>query len=433
MTVFKKYLYLVALALFIYMPFHIFLSQWLSTYTGGLDAWKIGKDVVTAALVSTLVLAVLLSRKYTKPYLIFTGFAVIYLILHLISLFATNQPTDTGLLATVYNNRLVWYLLIGYSLALLVPKLAISRTLISALLAISAIVCLIGILQRFLPPDFMGHFGYAIERGTKPNFFIDDKPDLPRIFSTIRDPNSLGAFLLLPGTIIFIYLVKLWNTPRRTLLSGLLLLHGLALLLTFSRSAWIGAFLAGIVALLFLFRTFIRQHLRQLAAASVVLLLVVGSLIFVLRDQYFVQNVFFHADESTVLADPNELRIELVQRGLDGIADNPEGNGPGTAGLVSTRLPNGLLTENYYLQIGYEVGVLGLALFLAFLGYILKLLWTRRREPLVQALLASFAGLAFMNLLLHTWANEAVAASWFILAGAVLSSSGSTARPPKHK
>ena len=37
--------YFGALGLLIYMPFHIFLSQWLSTYTGGLEAWKIGKDV----------------------------------------------------------------------------------------------------------------------------------------------------------------------------------------------------------------------------------------------------------------------------------------------------------------------------------------------------------------------------------------------------
>lgn len=420
MDVFKKSLYFGALALFVYMPFHIFLSQWLSTYTGGLDGWKIAKDVVTAGVVFTLVATVLLTRKYTKQYLWFVGCAAVYLVLHLISWFVTDQPNDTGLLATIYNNRLIWYLLIGYSLVLLTPKPGRARTFAKVLLIVSTVVCAVGIAQRFLPADIMTHFGYGIERGTKPNFFIDDKPDLPRIFSTIRDPNSLGAFLILPGTLILLALIRFWDTRKRQLLIGLFLLHGLALLLTFSRSAWIGVFLADAIVLAFAFRSLILLHARKLVVAAVLLLVVAGGLIFVLRDQYFVQNVFFHADESTTLTDPNELRVELFQKGVDGIADNPGGNGPGTAGLVSTRLPNGLLTENYYLQIAYEVGIFGLLLFLGFLYLILRRLWENRQSMVAQALLASFVGLALMNWLLHTWANEAVAASWFMLAGLMM-------------
>lgn len=420
MDVFKKYLYFGALALFVYMPFHIFISQWLSTYTGGLGGWKIAKDVATAGLVFALVSTVLLTRKYTKQYLLLIGLAGVYLIVHLVSWWATDQPNDTGLLATIYNNRLIWYLLIGYSLVLLAPKLGRARTFAKVLLVVGAIVCVFGIAQRFLPADFMTHFGYGIERGTKPNFFIDDKPDLPRIFSTIRDPNSLGAFLILPGALILLALIRFWNTQKRQLLIGLFLLHGLALLLTFSRSAWIGVFLADAVVVAFAFRSLILLHARKLVVAAVLLLAIFSGLIFVLRDQYFVQNVFFHADESTTLSDPNELRVELFQKGVDGIADNPEGNGPGTAGLVSTRLPNGLLTENYYLQIAYEVGVIGLMLFLGFLYLILRRLWENRQSMIAQALLASFVGLALMNWLLHTWANEAVAASWFMMAGLMM-------------
>ena len=37
--------------LLIYMPFHIFLAQWLSTLTGGLEVWKVGKDILLALLV----------------------------------------------------------------------------------------------------------------------------------------------------------------------------------------------------------------------------------------------------------------------------------------------------------------------------------------------------------------------------------------------
>lgn len=433
MDTLKKYLYWTALGLFIYMPFHIFLSQWLSTYTNGLDAWKIGKDVVTAILVSVLAGTVLLTRKYTRTYLILLGFAATYFLLHIVLWFGTDQPNDTGLLATIYNNRLIWYVLIGYSLAILAPGLVRLRRLVEIFLIISTIVAVLGIVQRFLPADFLTNFGYSVERGTKPSFAIDDKPDLPRIFSTIRDPNSLGAFLILPCTILGMALVQRWRTPQRMLLTGLLILHVLALLLTFSRSAWIGALLAGIAGLVFIFRQSIRVHIHKFVLLGAVLLTILIGLIGIFRDEYVIQNVVFHADESTTLDDPQELRRDFLQRGINGVADNPEGNGPGTAGLVSTRLPQGgLLTENYYLQIAYEVGVAGLLLFLAFLGFVLMQLWTLRRDRTIQALLAGFVGLAFINLLFHGWSNEAVAIAWFMLAGVALGTSKPKTKRPKE-
>jgi hypothetical protein len=420
MNVIKKYLYFAALGLFVYMPFHIFLSQWLSTATGGLDAWKIAKDVFTAILVSGLVLTVLLTRKFTRLYLWLLGFAVIYLFLHLLLLVTTHQPHDTGLLATVYNNRLIWYLLIGYSLALLRPRRSDTQLFVRVLIVVSTVVCLIGLAQWVLPKDVMTHFGYSVSRGVKPAFFIDDKPDLPRVFSTIRDPNSLGAFLILPITILVEALLRGWRSNRRMLISGLLLLHGLVLCLTFSRSALLGAFLAVGALLVLRYGPKARQHASKLVIPAVVLVVVLLGGIFLLKDQYVVQNVVFHSDENTRQTDSNNLHLQLIAKGVEGIIEKPLGHGPGTAGLVSTHLSKGFLTENYYIQIGYEVGVLGLILFVALLVPILGRLWEARRLTPGQALIASFVGLSFMNLLLHTWSNEAVAVAWFMLAGLAL-------------
>lgn len=420
MDKFKKYLFWGALALFIYMPFHIFLSQWLSTYTGGLELWKGAKDAFTALLTAGLVGTVMWTRKYTRLYLQFLLIALIYLVLHLVIMFGTDQPYDTGLLATVYNNRLIWYLLIGYSLALLVPKLAQPRKIAKIFLIISTIVCIVALAQWILPKDIMTHFGYSVDRGVKPMFYIDDKLDFPRVFSTIRDPNSLGAFLMIGSTLSLLCLVRFWNTSKRTLFAGLEILHGLIIVLTFSRSAMIGTFIAHSLALGFVFRKQLIAFLKRYALMLAALMLVVSLGVFTARDQYVVQNVLLHSDESTVLDDPNELRIKLFQASVEGIADDPEGHGPGTAGLVSTRLPQGLLTENYYLQIAYEVGVVGLLIFLGFLYLILRELWIRRDRLVTQALLASFAGLAFASLLFHVWANEAVALAWFMLAGLMI-------------
>lgn len=420
MDKFKKYLFWGALALFVYMPFHIFLSQWLSTYTGGLEVWKGAKDAFTAFLTAGLVGTVMWTRRYTRLYLQFLLIALVYLVLHLVIMLGTDQPYDTGLLATVYNNRLIWYLLIGYSLALLVPKLAQPRRIAKIFLIISTIVCVIALAQWILPKDIMTHFGYSVDRGVKPMFYIDDKLDFPRVFSTVRDPNSLGAFLMIGSTLSLLGLLRFWQTSKRMLFAGLTLLHGLIILLTFSRSAFIGAFIANLTALAFVFRERLVALLKRYVVFLAVVVVMFGVGFVAARDHYVVQNVVLHSDESTVLDDPNELRVKLFQTSVEGIADDPEGHGPGTAGLVSTRLPQGLLTENYYLQIAYEVGVIGLLIFLGFLYLVLRELWMRRGRLIVQALLASFVGLAFMNLLLHAWANEAVALAWFMMAGLMI-------------
>lgn len=417
----SKLITLSGVGLFAYMPFHIFLSQWISTFTGGLDGWKIGKDIFAALVTILCVVTVILSRKYTKLYLWLVGITAIYTLIHLILLITTNQPFDTGLLATVYNTRLLWYVLIGYSIVILQPKVVNAKKFVNLLLILSTIVCLIGLLQWLLPKDILTHFGYSIDRGVKPNFFIDDKPDLPRVFSTLRDPNSLGAFLILPITLLAHSLVEFWKTKKRMLLSGLLVLHSLILFLTFSRSALLGAVLSVAAVIALGYHKKLVTLTRRFAIPLTILFVVTLVGIFALRDQYIVQNVVFHSDENTQLADSNNLHVIQIQKGLDGIADQPLGNGPGTAGLVSVHNENGgLLTENFFVQIAYEVGVLGLLTFLGFLYVVIKKLWQTRKNHTAQILLASFVGLVLMNMLLHTWSNEAVATAWFLLAGATL-------------
>lgn len=416
----KDILYYSTLALLVYMPLHIFLSQWLSTATGGLDAWKVGKDVFTAAVLALSVGLVLLTRTYTKKYLILLSLSIIYSLLHLLLYKTTEQPLETGLLATVYNSRLFWYLLIGYGLSLVCPKRVNLRDIVKIFLAVSTAVCLIAMIQWVLPKDVLTHFGYSVDRGVKPAFFIDDKEDLPRVFSTIRDPNSLGAFLILPITILSYALVRFYKSNKRQLLAGLLLLHALALALTFSRSALAGTLVSVSVMLALMNRQWLKKNLSRYKYYLLAAIVLLGAFAFVMRDQYVVQNVILHSDENTTAKlDSNEKHLSYAQKGIEGIADEPLGNGPGTAGLVAIR-GEGLLTENYYIQIGYEIGIIGLIIFLSILYLIVKSLWQIRNYYLASALLASFVGLALINLLLHTWSNEAVAASWFLLAGLVL-------------
>lgn len=405
-----------ALALLIYMPFHVFLVQWLSAYTGGIDVWKAGKDIVLVLfLIITLALVIYKKRFKDTYFWILVGGAFAYFLVHLLVWFGNpGIDNQAALLGTAYNCRLFGYAILGWGAFIIYPGKFNLKLAFKFMLAASAAVAFLGVLQYLLPKDFLSHFGYSIERGVKPMFFIDDKPDLPRIMSTIRDPNSLGAYLILPITLLSIVLIKL--KANRMLTGGLILLLGLALTLTFSRSAWLGTAASLLLAFAWIYqaqvKVFARKYSLYIAAGAI--LVVLGA--FAMRDQYFVQNVIFHADESTQLTSPNDLRVDFAQKVSDQIMEKPFGHGPGTAGLVSIQTDNVVLTENYFLQIAYEVGVQGLILMLALMAFIIRLL-AIRGDTYAKVLIAAFLGISISAILLHTWSNEAIAATWFILTG----------------
>jgi len=408
------------IALLVYMPFHILLSQSLSLATGGLEIWKVAKDALTLLLAVFAVLLVWQQRKSNRLFNILVVLSLVYGLLHLgvWALHPGNNPR-TSILGSVYNNRLLWYLLIGFSAGLLVRGSALlERRIIKIILIVSTIVAVLGILQYFLPKDILTHLGYSIERGVKPNFFIDDKPDLPRVMSTLRDPNSLGAYLILPLSLLaYLFLDKTY-LGRRRLLVGLFVLQGVALVLTFSRSAWLGALLSVVLVTVMSYRRAVGGFTKRYWPLIAAFVVGFGLMAFALRDNYVVQNVILHSDESTVAElDSNDLHLLYAQRAATAIVAEPGGYGPGTAGLVSIQNPNGgFLTENYYLQIGYEVGVIGLLLFIAVQVIICWQLW-KSKSRLAIVLLASFAGYVVVNMLLHIWTNETVAAWWWLVAG----------------
>jgi len=417
-----------SLALLAYMPFHIFLSQWLSTFTGGLEAWKIGKDILTIGLLLLSVGLVLADKKLrqNRVYLTLLGLTIAYGVIHG-AMYVLNKDTtfDIARLASAYNNRLLWYALIAMASVMLVgAKKGQLQTALKLVIAVSTLVCVLGLLQWFLPKDILTHVGYGVERGVRASFFINEEVRFPRVMSTIRDPNSLGAFLLVP---IFM-LVQLWTDKqqrRKMLVGGLLLLHGLILLLTFSRAAWGGA----IIGLGGLF--FMSHREKILPTAKRYWSLLVGAIVVIcfvgysLRDTQFVRSVVFRIDDKNAAnsLDSDAYHVYFIQEGLDSVAKKPLGYGPGTAGIVSIQNKNGsFLTENYYLQLAHEVGIVGLLIFATAWGYVVKQL-VKRRSVMGIALVASAGAYAIMALVMHLWVNEAVAAQWWLLAGLIVGSS----------
>lgn len=389
-----------------------------------LEVAKILKDIVLVAgfgLVCAASVRTAWFKRLLRDRLVWliAGYALLTLLLALVK--PTDQ--DAEILGIVYNLRFLLFFLYACLLAGHYKPEWLARKALRVVLAAALPVLLFGFVQyMWLPDDALTHVGYSRANGVLPAFFIDDKPDLERVMSTVRDPNSYGSYLLIVIAIALAYVLRLRQKDLRSALFGFLALAALNLYFTFSRSAWIGAVV--VLAVSYIINYINRKRpavSRKLVITAAVLLVFVAGGLFAARDTYFVRNVILHADESTVLEDPNQLRVRFWRESLESAAENPLGYGPGTAGIVSIRNDKQgvVLNENYYLQILYEVGIVGLVLFIAILAVVAVRLY-RRRSTFALALLAAFIGLAATNFFVHIWSVEAVAYTWWGLAGLVV-------------
>lgn len=344
-------------------------------------------------------------------------------------LLALVRPTDRDaeILGVTYNLRFLMFFLYGWLLTFWFPVKPQLSAATKIVLVSSSVVVGFGLIQYwFLPNNALTPLGFTKENGVFPAFFIDDKPNLERVMSTVRDPNSLGSYLIIIASLIGAKFARVKRDGRMFWL-GLLLVTLLCLFLTFSRSALLGLVIAGGILVVLLGKERVKvtsAQLRYGLAGAVVLVIALLGGLYTARNTYIVQNVIFHADQSTTQEDPNQLRVRFAKESLQTVANHPLGQGPGTAGLASIKnnVQGTKLNENYYLQIASEVGILGLLLFIAILLLVARALYRAPISPTTLALLASFAGLALTNLLVHIWSNEAVAYTWWGLASLIMTS-----------
>ena len=75
-----------------------------------------------------------------------------------------------------------------------------------------------------------------------------------------------------------------------------------------------------------------------------------------------------------------------------------------------------MIIENQYLFIAHETGWLGLLIFIALFGLIMRSLWQQRQDWLSLGVFASGIGLSLIGLLLPVWADDTVSIVWWGLA-----------------
>jgi O-antigen ligase len=422
-----------------YMPLHILLSTWIGTSFGILDFVKIAKDILLV-IGFLAVLGASIRRRWFGKLLqdklvwLIVAFCGLNFILSLL------KPTDQAaeILGIVYNTRFLMFFVYGWLLTYQFPVKDIKWTSLKAVLTSGALVVLFGVAQYFvIPNNALEHLGYQRVNGVLPAFFIDEKPDLERVMSTIRDPNSLGSYLVIVTLLVLAMVLVVRRRKTKIFAASYMALALLCLWLTFSRSALLGLIVA-LTVFTSLYDSRLKVELmkrhRLMVGIGTILIIVLAGSFLELRKTYWVQNVIFHADQSTVLEDPNQLRVRFWRESVQKIRQHPEGQGPGTAGLASIRNKKQgvMLNENYYLQIATETGIIGLLLFLSILVVVAWRFFVLRSDVVAVALLASFAGLALTNFLVHIWANEAVAYTWWGLAGTYMMGRNSHNKTPKE-
>lgn len=353
------------------------------------------------------------------------------------------------------------------------------RLLVTAALVPAVVVIGFGLLQKtVLPEEFLIAFGYNDEYGVTESgqgisycHKIENRithQEFCRIQSTLSGPNQLGAYLLIVLPLVLFLTTRTRQKWQQGALAVLLAAGVGVLFLTWSRSAWIGMLAAiaalfvvqsprpfaaieylaifgsGIVALFFPALVIDRwDELKPIAviAASGCLVLLLASFVWNLRQRAFLPTasvvfplflammIFVRARFDTffwnIILRPSSSQGHW-ERWSDGayyIFKYPLGLGLGDAGPASARFARpgetGFLPESWYLQVGLESGLLGLALFLTII-VLVTIALLQNGDWLSKALVLSLAGISAASLFLHSWESAAVALSFWILCGVAL-------------
>ncbi len=412
-----------AALILILMPVHAFLSTWLGTSIGPLLAWKSWKEILLVLLIPIVawycvlkpdVARVLWGRLVNK-------LIALYVALHLaLAVFsvASAQAVVAGLMM---NLRFLAIFILVQVIVEAKPRYLrrLQEWTPRWLLWTGIFLGVLAILQVYvLPKDFLVHFGYNKDATISPYILVDQNPNALRAFATMRGPNTLGAYMLMPVAAALYALYK----KRRDGIAILAAVLGMvAIYLTGSRSAWLGLLVALVVlAAILLPRGEVVKWTKRLIIPSVLLIALIGWAAVTIPS---VRLAVFHSSpgDSSLNEGSNDKHWEATARGIANVVRHPLGSGPGSAGPASFYNTTGTnLSENYYVQIAEEVGLIGLGLFAAINVLVVRSI-VRHSGILPAVLLASFAGISLINIFLHGWADDPTALTWWALAGLYMS------------
>lgn len=415
---------ILAATVFVGVVFHAFLTVWGSTFVGHFTLLRLWDDVVLLILLLMVSYWIASDRKLRQ--LLFKNWLFRLIIIYVFSTIIFGVfafITDKVELKALAYGLLVNTRFMLWSMAVWVVSLQ-STWLRSSWRRLIfwpfLVTCAFAILQFFvLPNDFLTHFGYVKNSTYDPYITINQNTSTIRVQSFLRGANPLGAYLVMATGLIAACSIESRRRVKYTLF-GLIAL--LALLLTFSRSGWLGSIVVLISVLWLSLRKPRPKAIFFSAVFILVLIPIVGLAL--LHNNKGVQNAVFHVSaNSTAQQTSNAGHAQALKSSIHDIAEQPFGRGPGTAGQASWyNQPHEVRnSESYFLEIGQEMGLLGLILFAAILLITGKELSKRNSDPLARGLLAGMIGLLIVNALTYGWVDDTLGFVYWGLVGVALS------------
>ena len=386
-------LYIVTLlVIFIGVVVHAPLSVWLGTLLPDhsllIKSWK---EILMTLLIP--IVCIIISRRHLWGTLVkdwIFRVIILYALLHILLLLVSWQGVLPAVAGLAIDLRYILFFAMAY-IAVLIWQEFRRPALILAVIG-AFIVVVFATLQLALPPDILSHIGYG-KATIEPYLTVDKNPDYIRVNSTLRGPNPLGAYagmvlaLLTAAAVKGRLHLRDWRVRAGALIFGVC--AGVALWISYSRSALVAGIAAVLIVLLIAYYTKISRKIWIISCIAV------------------------FATAGGILA----ARVTSLQYGISQLMREPLGSGVGSTGSASLFGDTPALVENQFLFIGHETGWLGLALFTVLCVLIMRRLWTNRKDWLGLGVFASGIGLSMIGLLLPVWTDDTVAIVWWGLAG----------------
>lgn len=223
-----------------------------------------------------------------------------------------------------------------------------------------------------------------------------------RFQGTFSGPNQAAANILLALTVgLTLFKHKFLN--RRTLII-FSLISLTALFFTFSRSSWLAIILASFVSVILTYR----QNLLKIVSSLSLGIIITGIFTLIL------------IPEKILRFESNNERVMLIKDGLTEFMNAPIlGQGMGFAGPASHFGNNPIITENWFIQVAINYGLVGLILFIVLYFIVLKNLYLKKEFYFVSLMI----GLLIPLNLLHYFEDSSFVYSLFFILGLILSSS----------
>lgn len=352
------------------------------------------------------------------------------------------------------------------------------------LIIIGCIISCIGFIFLLLPIQVLEWIGYSaghslyFSDGPLAAFQLIGNTTVRRIQSTMSGPNQFGLWILIPLSLSLVEIIKrtyaknfsyqlfFKNILSSRLLFFAILLMGSALIGSYSRTAWIS--FAAIGILWFARRVPMKIVLLTIVQSALVLVFVVFIGFQILSNHGCSDEVIDASGCNPRLA---TIYNVLVRKGssrghfknpiiaVQTMIQHPIGKGLSSAGPANHRFSDTcvhlrpqddptwakpltslcvflgstqvqptnrqcscpVLPENWYLQIGVELGWIGFILFVVLIVIILKTLSVALIGSPSEGLYLAFVGIAVGCVLLHAWEDSAVAYTLWSLVGVMLS------------